>query len=147
MDSGQAVDLVRHTLILALTISAPMLVIGLVVGIVVSLLQAVTQSGKVDRGLVGVTYREVTPAMATSMKLPGPGGVLIEQVSPNSPAAAAGLKDQDVLVKVGDVDIKAGSDLPLAIIGHPAGEKVTVQYYRGGEKKSADVTLAPLNTR
>jgi flagellar biosynthetic protein FliQ len=43
MEPGQAVDLVRHTLIMALTISAPMLLVGLVVGIVVSLLQAVTQ--------------------------------------------------------------------------------------------------------
>jgi flagellar biosynthetic protein FliQ len=43
MEPGQAVDLVRHTLILAVTISAPMLLVGLVVGIVVSLLQAVTQ--------------------------------------------------------------------------------------------------------
>jgi flagellar biosynthetic protein FliQ len=43
MDTGQAVDLVRNTLIIALTVSAPMLLIGLVVGIVVSLLQAVTQ--------------------------------------------------------------------------------------------------------
>jgi flagellar biosynthetic protein FliQ len=43
MEPGHAVDLVRHTLIIALTISAPMLIIGLVVGILVSLLQAVTQ--------------------------------------------------------------------------------------------------------
>ena len=43
MDVDQATDLIRHTLILALTISAPMLLIGLAVGIVVSLLQAVTQ--------------------------------------------------------------------------------------------------------
>jgi len=43
METGQAVDLVRHTLLIALTISAPMLIIGLVVGIVISLLQAVTQ--------------------------------------------------------------------------------------------------------
>ena len=43
MDTGQAVDLVRHSLIMALTVSAPMLLIGLVVGIVISLLQAVTQ--------------------------------------------------------------------------------------------------------
>ena len=43
MDTGQAVDLVRHSLIIALTVSAPMLLVGLVVGIVVSLLQAVTQ--------------------------------------------------------------------------------------------------------
>ena len=39
----QATDLIRHTLVLTLTVSAPMLLIGLAVGILVSLLQAVTQ--------------------------------------------------------------------------------------------------------
>ena len=43
MNVDQATDLIRHTLLLALTISAPMLIIGLGVGVVVSLLQAVTQ--------------------------------------------------------------------------------------------------------
>jgi flagellar biosynthesis protein FliQ len=43
MDLAQATDYVRHTLLLALIVSAPMLVIGLVVGVFVSLLQAVTQ--------------------------------------------------------------------------------------------------------
>ena len=38
-----ATDLVRHTLVLALIVSTPMLAIGLIVGIVVSLLQAITQ--------------------------------------------------------------------------------------------------------
>ena len=43
MDLQQASDLIRETLTLALIISAPMLVIGLVVGVIISLLQAVTQ--------------------------------------------------------------------------------------------------------
>ena len=43
MELGHATDLIRQTLMLALIVSAPMLLIGLVVGIVVSLLQAVTQ--------------------------------------------------------------------------------------------------------
>jgi flagellar biosynthetic protein FliQ len=43
MDIDQATELIRHTLVLALVVSAPMLIIGLAVGIVVSLLQAVTQ--------------------------------------------------------------------------------------------------------
>lgn len=43
MDLDQATELIRHTLVLALIVSAPILVIGLVVGIVASLLQAVTQ--------------------------------------------------------------------------------------------------------
>lgn len=43
MTLESAIDLLRHTLILALIISAPMLLIGMVVGIVISLVQAVTQ--------------------------------------------------------------------------------------------------------
>jgi flagellar biosynthetic protein FliQ len=43
MTLDQATDLLRQTLLLALIVSAPMLVIGLVVGVAVSLFQAVTQ--------------------------------------------------------------------------------------------------------
>lgn len=43
IDVGSALDLVQHTLVLALLISAPMLLIGMAVGVLVSLVQAVTQ--------------------------------------------------------------------------------------------------------
>jgi flagellar biosynthetic protein FliQ len=43
MGIAEAVDLIRHTLFLALIIAAPMLLIGMVVGIIISLFQAVTQ--------------------------------------------------------------------------------------------------------
>lgn len=43
MDLDQATEFIRSTLVLALVVSAPMLVIGLAVGVVVSLLQAITQ--------------------------------------------------------------------------------------------------------
>jgi flagellar biosynthesis protein FliQ len=43
MDVGSALDFVQETLILALLISAPMLLCGMVVGVLVSLFQAVTQ--------------------------------------------------------------------------------------------------------
>ena len=43
MNLSEATELVRNALVLAMVISAPMLLIGLIVGIVVSLLQAVTQ--------------------------------------------------------------------------------------------------------
>ena len=43
MSLEQATDLIRNTLLLALVISAPMLLIGLIVGIIISLVQAVTQ--------------------------------------------------------------------------------------------------------
>lgn len=43
MTVDQASDLIRETLLLALLIGAPLLVVGLVVGLIISLFQAVTQ--------------------------------------------------------------------------------------------------------
>ena len=43
MDVREASELIRHTLVVALLISSPILVIGLLVGLIVSLVQAVTQ--------------------------------------------------------------------------------------------------------
>jgi flagellar biosynthetic protein FliQ len=43
MSLAQATEMIRTTLLLALIVSAPMLIVGLAVGIIVSLLQAVTQ--------------------------------------------------------------------------------------------------------
>ena len=43
MNIAEATDLIQHSLILALMVSAPMLCIGLIVGVLVSLFQAVTQ--------------------------------------------------------------------------------------------------------
>ena len=43
MNVDEATELIRHTLVLTLIVSAPMLIIGLGVGVIVSLLQAVTQ--------------------------------------------------------------------------------------------------------
>ena len=43
MQTGEAIDLVRSAIVIALTIGSPLLLVGLVVGLVVSLFQAVTQ--------------------------------------------------------------------------------------------------------
>jgi flagellar biosynthetic protein FliQ len=43
MSLHEATELIRHSLIMVLIVSAPMLIIGLVVGVIVSLLQALTQ--------------------------------------------------------------------------------------------------------
>jgi flagellar biosynthetic protein FliQ len=61
MDLDQAVLLVRTTLLLALLVSAPMLIVGLAVGIFVSLLQAVTQIQEQT-----LTFIPKIAAMATS---------------------------------------------------------------------------------
>ena len=74
----QATDLVRHTLVLALIVSTPMLGIGLVVGIVVSLLQAVTQ---IQEQTLSFVPKIVAMIAAAILLFPWMGHSLLEYAS------------------------------------------------------------------
>jgi len=71
----QATDLIRHTLVLALIVSTPMLAIGLMVGIVVSLLQAVTQ---IQEQTLTFVPKIVAMVAAVILLFPWMGHYLIE---------------------------------------------------------------------
>ena len=67
------------------------------------------------------------------------GGASITAVRSDSPASEAGLKEGDVITKVGDTDVKSAADLLGAIRSHDPGDDVTVTYTRDGS--SAQVTV------
>lgn len=86
----------------------------------------------------------------------GLSGVLIINVRPNSPAAQAGLRGTerqangnlrlgDVLVAIDGEPIQHPKDLFDTIENHRAGDKIQLEYLRDGEKKTAEVTLAPIS--
>ena len=66
-------------------------------------------------------------------------GASITAVRSGSPASEAGLKEGDVITKVGDTDVKSAADLIGAIRSHDPGDDVTVTYTRDGS--SAQVTV------
>ena len=68
-------------------------------------------------------------------------GAVVEDVTPGSPADDAGLQRGDVIVQIGDTQIKDGGDVATAVRKHQPDEKVTVAYVRGSDRKTADVTL------
>jgi serine protease Do len=98
-------------------------------------------NGKIDRGFIGIATDTVTPDAVQSQKLPVDSGVNIDTVQPGTPADKAGLRAGDIIVKLGNQDIHNTGDLQQALIDTPPGTKVTITYYRGNDKKTADVTL------
>ncbi len=97
--------------------------------------------GNVDRGLLGVSIVEITPSLAESFDLPVDHGVGLRDVQPGGPAAEAGLKTGDIIVKLAEIQVNSSGDLFRALTEHRAGEKVTAEYYRDTEKKTVEVTL------
>jgi flagellar biosynthetic protein FliQ len=74
----QATDLVRHTLVLALLVSTPMLAIGLIVGVIVSLFQAVTQ---IQEQTLTFVPKIVAMVAAAILLFPWMGHYLMEYAS------------------------------------------------------------------
>jgi S1-C subfamily serine protease len=99
------------------------------------------EKGEVERGFMGITFQDLTPAQAEDLGLDVEGGVVIEEVSSGTPADDAGLLSGDIIVAVDGQPIEQGSDLPLALIGHPAGDTISLTVFRDGDELTIDVTL------
>ncbi len=66
----------------------------------------------------------------------------IAAVEPGSPAAAAGLRQGDVVTKIDSTTVTGATGLSAAIADHAVGDKVVVTVNRGGESSRFTVTLA-----
>ncbi|MCL4221065.1 MAG: Do family serine endopeptidase [Phycisphaerales bacterium] len=116
--------------------------------LVKSVMRNLVEAGRVGRGWLGVMMQELTPELAESFQLvAGQKGVVIASVLKDSPAAAAGLADGDVIVKIGDRAIDSASALITAIEIIPPKTKVKVQFFRGGRAREAEVVVGDRNER
>jgi serine protease Do len=95
--------------------------------------------GHVDRTTIGVGVQAITPLLSNALKLQVSTGVLISDVTTDGPAAAAGLKVNDVLLSMDGRPIEAVPALLGFFFEHRGGKQVKVQVLRGGEKLSFDV--------
>ncbi|MGH7029752.1 MAG: DegQ family serine endoprotease [Stellaceae bacterium] len=101
--------------------------------------------GKVTWGWLGVAIQNVTPTIAKSLGLEQPQGALVASVLPDSPAAKAGVKPGDVIVKAGDHEIGDVHDLPRLVAETPVGSKLPLTLMRNGKSQTvvADIGEMP----
>ena len=91
---------------------------------------------------MGVELLKLTDQLADYFKVKDGEGVLISSVEKDSPAAKAGLKAGDVLVKVGDESVENRAEVRQALCGHKAGDEIAVEVVRAGKKQTLKVQLA-----
>jgi len=104
------------------------------------IVRSLIDNGAVRRGYLGVVPGTVDRDVAQARRLPVNEGAILARVD-NGPAQRAGLQAGDVIVKIGSVDIKNVGDITLALTSNGPGQTVKIEYYRGGDKKSTEVTL------
>lgn len=112
------------------------------------ILKGVLARGVVERAYLGVNFIPITPDVAKSYKLSVNKGAYIQglngksAVIKESPADKAGLKDGDIVTKVGGVAIGAGGGISSLISEYAPDETIEVTVLRDGKEIVLRVTLA-----
>ncbi|MDJ0946770.1 MAG: DegQ family serine endoprotease [Kiloniellales bacterium] len=97
------------------------------------------EKGKVERGWLGVRIQAVTPEFAEGFRLEEAKGALISSVTPDSPAAAAGLETGDVILSWDGKAVDELKDLPRLVAFTPVGKTVEVEIWRDGARETLEV--------
>ncbi len=100
------------------------------------------QYGSVKRGLMGVIVQDVTPDLAKAFDISGKKGAVITQVSPDSPAAGAGLKVGDIIQKFNNQQIESANEVRNAVGVLRVGAKIQLQVLRDGKTRDIALTTA-----
>ncbi|MFO0566959.1 MAG: Do family serine endopeptidase [Polyangiaceae bacterium] len=94
---------------------------------------ALSTTGKVVRGYLGVSIQDVDQEIATAMKLPGPAGVLVSDVQSGTPAARAGLVRGDVITELEGQKVDGAGQFRNRIATTGAGKRVKLGVVREGK--------------
>lgn len=97
--------------------------------------------GEVQRGFLGVSIQDINAQLADKEGLREVKGVFVAKVNPNSAAEDAGIKDKDVIVKIGEVSVNSSSELQEQVGKRNPGDVLKVTVLRDGKEKEFNVTL------
>jgi serine protease Do len=107
----------------------------------VQVIDQLKQYGETRRGWFGVHVQNVTDEIAGSLGLDELKGALVATVTPDSPAATAGVEAGDVILSFDGQAIDNVRNLPRAVASTPIGKSVAVELLRKGENKTLNVTV------
>ncbi len=105
-----------------------------------SIAEQLVKTGRVERGFMGVNTQTVSSDLASEFGVNH--GALVTDVTPDSPAAQAGFKSGDVIVKVDEASIEDPRRLALAISRRAPDTEVAIEYVRNGKTETVKVKLA-----
>ena len=102
--------------------------------------------GRVKRGWLGVSVRDITPQMAKAYGVEGTNGVMINDVFKGDPAERAGIKRGDVVVELNGEKIKNANDFIQKVRTLAPNSIAKLQVVRKGKTMNFNVRLAERNS-
>src|SRR4051812_14366956 len=119
-------------------------------------IQQLETKGEVEHAFLGISGGTITPELAKALNLPVEQGVIVQQVVKDGPADKAGLEAGDTSATINGQEVRLGGDIITEANGKKVksmeelveqiqdskpGDKLELKFLRGGDEKTADVTL------
>jgi serine protease Do len=111
------------------------------VSIVKKVVEDLIEFGEAQRAIIGVNISDVTPEDAEKQNLREIKGARITKVIEGGSADDAKLKENDVIIKLDDVNINTIAELQEQVGKHRPGDKVQITYLRNGKEITVPVTM------
>jgi serine protease Do len=107
-----------------------------------AILPQLRDKGRVSRGYIGVSLRDVDPDLQRSLGLGNTDGALVQDVTPGSPGARAGIRTYDLIVAVDGKAVSSNDQLIQLIASRQPGTVATLQIVRDNRPLNIAVKLA-----
>jgi serine protease Do len=109
-----------------------------------TVMDSLIQNGKVTRGWLGVTIQTLTPELSKQFSLKDEKGVLVADVTEDSPAEKAGIQRGDILLSFGGKEVEDGRGLRNMVAGTIPGTRVMVNLVREGNPKTIEIMISEM---
>jgi serine protease Do len=109
-------------------------------------MEEILKNGKVTRAYLGIYPQDVTPAIAKKFGAKEVKGVLVGDVSPNSPAQAAGLQRGDIILDVNGKPMTDSNQLRMTVSMMQPGSEAKLKVVHDGSQREITVKLHELPT-
>ena len=108
------------------------------------IIEDLRQHGRPRRGWIGLQFQSVNADMAEGLGLSSPRGALVSSVSPDSPAAKAGIQGGDVVLAFDGQPITRMRRLPRIVAETDVGKECDIEVWRKGKSITTKVKVAEL---
>lgn len=117
------------------------------INLAASIMRSLVETGAVARGFLGVSLQDLDSDLGQEFGVTDGKGVVVVDVQAGSPAETAGLKQGDVITRIGGRAIANSSDLRLTVSQMLPGTTVTVGVLRNNTVEDVDIVLGRLEER
>ena len=106
-----------------------------------NIIEQLKTTGEIKRAWLGVRIQEVTDEISKSVGLKKTYGALVQGLTPDSPAALAGVKEGDIIVEFNDKEVVSQRVLPKLVADAEIGQPANVKIWRNEQFVNLSVTL------